>query len=276
MRVVASVDIEGATGIVSKKETREGGIDYNLGKRYLTRDVNAAIEGALEAGATQVVCHDSHGLDCRNILLEDLNPAAEVVRGAPILFFEDLQPEYDACFIVAAHSSYSEERGVLNHLFSSQHFKDIKLNGQPICEAEHTAALAGYCGIPTVLITGDDITCGEMKKYIPDIETAVVKYAISRYAARCLPFSKTGPMIREAAKRALIKAKEGAIRPYTYEGKQDLEIRLNEPYRAKLIAELTEARMPTKDTVAYTARDAMEVYRLLRLVLFLSFSTILS
>jgi D-aminopeptidase len=83
-------------------------------------------------------------------------------------------------------------------------------------------------------------------------------------------------MIREAAKRALIKAKEGAIRPYTYKGKQDLEIRLNEPYRAKLIAELTEARMPTTDTVAYTARDAMEVYRLLRLVLFLSFSTILS
>jgi D-amino peptidase len=173
------------------------------------------------------------------------------------------------------HSSYDEPQGVLNHLFSSVHHKSIKLNGTPISEGEISAAVAGYFGIPTVLVTGDDVTCAEMKRFIPNIETAVVKYAISRFAARCLPFARTEPMIREAAKRAVLKAKEGQIAPYTYKGPQDLTVELNTPYRAKTIAELTKAEYLQPTTIKYTASDAMEVYRVLRLVLYLSNSSLL-
>lgn len=275
MKIVVSVDIEGATGIVSTKETTENGCDYEEGREFLTRDVNAAIEGALEAGATKIELHDSHGLNLRNLIFDKIHPAAEIVRGTPILFFEGLQPGFDACFLVAAHSSYDEPQGVLNHLFSSVHHKSIKLNGTPISEGEISAAIAGHLGIPTVLVTGDDVACVEMQKFIPDIETAVVKYAISRYAARCLPFAKTEPIIREAAKRAVLKTKEGKIQPYRYKGPQELEIELNTPYRAKTIAELTDAKLVNTTTVMYTASDAMEVYRLLRLVLYLSNSSLL-
>jgi len=119
MKVVCSVDIEGASGIVSPKEILEGGIDFDKGREYLTRDVNAAVQGALEGGAKRVVLHDSHGLHQRNLLFEKIHPSAEVVRGTPILFFEDLRAGFHACFIIAAHSSYDEPKGVLNHLFSS-------------------------------------------------------------------------------------------------------------------------------------------------------------
>jgi D-amino peptidase len=269
MRVVVSVDIEGATGIVSRKEAFEGEIDYEKGREFLTRDVNAAVEGALEAGAGRIVLHDSHGLDQRNLLFDKVHPAAEVTRGTPILFFESLKPEFDACFLVALHSSYDESKGVLNHLFSSVHFRSVRLNGRPICEGEITAAIAGHYNIPTVLVTGDDVTCAEMKRFIPGIETAVVKYAISRFAATCLPFAKTEPMIREAARRAVLNAKEGKVEPYRYQGTKDLEIELRSPFQAEVIADLTKAKMNGLTTISYSASDALEVYRYLKLVLYL-------
>jgi D-amino peptidase len=275
MQIVFSVDIEGATGIVSTKETREGGIDYQTGREYLTRDVNAAVEGALEGGASRIVIHDSHGRDHRNILLDKLHASAELVRGTPILFFQDIQPGYDACFIVGAHSSYSEYKGILSHFFSSANFRHVRLNGKDICEMEHTAALAGELGIPTALVTGDDIACAEIKRFIPDIEVAVVKQALSRFAARCLPFGRTEPLIRDAARNAVKKVKEKRIPPYTYSGPQTLEIELTSPYHASVISELTKAECRSS-TVIFETSGASEVYRLLRLVLYLSWSTLMN
>ena len=77
------------------------------------------------------------------------------------------------------------------------------------------------------------MACAEMKKFIPEIETAVVKYAISRYAARCIPLSKTEFLIREAAKRATMKAREEKILPYKYKGPKEVSVDLKTPYRAK-------------------------------------------
>jgi D-amino peptidase len=275
MRVVVSVDIEGATGIVSRKEVFEGEIDYEKGREYLTRDVNAAVEGAVEAGAHRIVLHDSHGLDHRNLLFDKVHPAAEITRGTPILFFEALKPEFDACFLVALHSSHDESKGVLNHLFSSIHFRSVRVNGKPICEGEITAAIAGHYNIPTVLVTGDDVTCAEMKRFIPGIETAVVKYAISRLAARCLPFAKTEAIIRDAAKRAILNAKEGNVEPYRYRGTKDLEIELRTPYQAEVISDLTKAKLKGLSTLSYPAPDALEVYRFLKLVLYLANSSMI-
>ena len=119
------------------------------------------------------------------------------------------------------------------------------------------------------------MACEEMKKFIPEIETAVVKYAISRYAARCVPLSKTEPLIREAAKRATMKAREEKILPYKYDGPKEVSVDLKTPYRAKVIAELTNSRLENTKTIIYKAADAMEVYRFLRLVLYLSLSSIL-
>lgn len=275
MNVVFSVDFEGASGIVSTKEIFESGSEFARGKEYLTHDTNAAVEGALEAGAKRIVVHDSHGLDQRNLLFDKLHPAAEVVRGTPVLFFENLQAEFDACFLIAAHSSYDKPEGVLNHLFSSVHFRSVRIDGRPICEGELSAALAGHLGIPTVLVTGDDVACAELKHFIPEIETAVVKQAISRYAASCLPLSRTEVLIREAAKNALIRVSKNEIPPYRYEGEKVVEIDLRTPYQAAVISELTSAERKAPCTIGYAAANVLEVYRLLRLVLYLVNSSLI-
>lgn len=145
-------------------------LDFDRGREYLTHDVNAEIVDALEAGARRIVLHDSHALEQRNLLFNKLHPAAEVVRGTPVFFFENLQAEFDACFPIAAHSSFDEPEGVLNHLFSRVHFRSVRIDGRPICEEEISAALAGNFGIPKVLVTGDDVACAEMQRFIPEIE----------------------------------------------------------------------------------------------------------
>jgi D-amino peptidase len=261
-----SVDIEGATGVVAQKETSEGAYDYERARRYLTRDVNAAIEGALEGGATRIVLHDTHGLNYRNILFEDLHPAAELVKGMPILFFEGLKPEFDACLLIGMHSS-PWTPGVLSHLFSSEFFRGVRVNGQPVGEGHVTAAMAGELGIPTVLVTGDNLTAKEMKASIPDIETVVVKKAIHRYAAECLTFEKTLPMIREGAKRAMHKAKK--VKPFYYKGPAEVELDLHNPYHASVFAKLLPDVRAEKVTVHYTARDSWDIYRFLTLSLYL-------
>ncbi len=270
MNVVCSVDIEGATAIVSPKEVSERGIDYEKGREYLTRDVNAAVEGAVLARAERIVLHDSHGLDCRNILFDKVHPSAEVVRGTPILFFEDLRAEFDACFLIAAHSSSDEPRGVLNHFFSSAHFKSVRVEGRPVSEGDISAALAGHFGIPTVLVTGDDVCCSKMRRIIPEIETVVVKHAISRYAAICLPFSKTEPLIRDAAKRALERTQKGEIPPYRYDDKpRQVEIDMGTPYQAQVIAELTQGETFGAAGIRWQKKGIIEIFRTLRLALYL-------
>jgi len=260
MKVVVSVDIEGASGVVSTKETEERAFDYELARQYLTHDCNAVVEGALAAGATQIMLHDTHGYDLRNILLDELHPAAEVVRGLPVFFFEQLQPGYDACFLVAAHAGPHRTQALLSHLYTSR-FQEVRFNGTPVDEGEVTAVMAGSLGIPTTLVTGDDMVCADVKAVIPDIETAVVKYSLSRYAARCLPLGRTHTLLKEAAYRALQDLDQR--RPFVYEGPIEVGVLCDTSYHARVYADMGRAEWDGHKWVCYTADDIWDAYRFL-------------
>ncbi|MCD6290666.1 MAG: M55 family metallopeptidase [Anaerolineae bacterium] len=272
MNILISVDMEGASGIVTSRECGyprnpvgdpEANPDYLAGRRWLTGDVNAAVEGAINAGATSFVLHDSHGLNYRNVVLDELHPAVEAVRGAPIIFFElgDLSKAYDAVFLIAMHAR-AGRRALLSHVLSWPLLREVRINGQPVGESQITAALAGHFGIPTVLITGDDVVCEEMKASTGEqIETAVVKYSLSRYAARCLPFSVARERIREAAHRAVKRI--GEIEPLRYSAPITLEVDLNDRQVAWYISWMPEVRYNGDRTVSYTGDDFLSVYRAL-------------
>ncbi|NOZ27059.1 MAG: M55 family metallopeptidase [Chloroflexi bacterium] len=272
MRVLISVDMEGASGIATARECGyprnpvgdpEANPDYLIGRRWLTGDVNAAVEGALDAGATSFVLHDSHGLDYRNVVLDELHPAVEVVRGAPIIFFElgDLDDSYDAAFLIAMHAR-AGRRALLSHVLSWPLLREVRVNGEPVGESQITAALAGHFGIPTVLITGDDVVCEEMRASTGgQIETVVVKHSLSRYAARCLPLSAARQRIREAASRAVKRV--GEIEPLCYTPPITLEVDLNDRQVAWYISWMPGVQYNGDRTVAYTGDDFLTVYRAL-------------
>jgi D-amino peptidase len=272
VRIIISVDMEGASGIVTGSETGyprrrldnpEAALDYLTGRKWLTGDVNAAVEGAIEAGATSFVLHDSHGDDYRNVILDDLNPAVEVVRGAPITLFEyeDLDRTYDAAFLIAMHARAGQP-AILSHVFSWPLMREVRINGLPVGESQLSAALAGCFGIPTVLITGDDVACEEMKACTNgQIETAVVKHSLSRYAAHCLPLATARDRIRQAAHRAIERI--GEIAPYRFEPPIALEVDFNDRQIAGYVSWMPEVVSNGDCTVSFTSDDFLSAFKAL-------------
>ena len=80
MKVYISADMEGISGVVDREDTTIGGRGYERARVLMTADVNAAVAGAYEAGATHVLVNDAHA-KMRNLIVEDLDPGVEVIQG---------------------------------------------------------------------------------------------------------------------------------------------------------------------------------------------------
>jgi D-amino peptidase len=212
MKVYMSVDMEGGTGIASALHMRDTG--YNRMIKMLTQEVNAAIAGAFEAGATEVLVNDAHG-SMTNILIEDLDERAELISGSnkQLCQMEGIDETCDAAFFLGYHAHEGNEDAVLNHTIMGSAVTEIRRNGTVVGETAINAGIAGAYGVPVVLVAGDHILCAEAKRFLGDIETVVTKRAIDRYAARVLPPKKVQALIGDAAKRAL--ARRSQIEPHT-------------------------------------------------------------
>lgn len=272
MKILISADIEGASGVASLKETGyparptgdpETKPDYLNARHWLTADINAAVEGALEAGATRFVLHDSHGTDYRNVDLNELHPAVEVVRGIPIVFYEesDLDKSFDAAFMIGMHAR-AGEAGLISHVLDWPRITAVRINNLAVSESHITVELAGAFGIPTVLITGDDTICAEISEWSGDnIEPAVVKYSLSRYAARCLPLGEAHATIKEAARRGVERAKN--VQPSYLTSPYVLEVDLIDREAARYASWMPGVEYDGNRTITYRHADFLHVYHAL-------------
>jgi D-amino peptidase len=222
MKVYISVDMEGGTGIASAKHMADAG--YTRMCKLLTQEVNAAIAGAFDAGATEVLVNDAHG-SMTNILIEDLDERAELISGSNkwLCQMEGIDETYDAAFFIGYHAHEGNEDAVLNHTIMGAAVTEIKRNGVVVGETAINAGIAGAYGVPVVLVAGDHILCAEAKRFLGDnIETVTTKRAIDRYAARVLPPRKVQTLMREAAKRAL--ANRASVKPHKIEGPIEFQL----------------------------------------------------
>ncbi len=170
MRVYISVDMEGVAGVVHEDQTdpvdpRHAG-EYNRFRRLMTREANAAGEGALAAGATRVLVNDSHWL-MRNLLAEELHPAAELLSGGPKArsMVEGVDLGFDAAMFVGYHAMAGAARAVIDHTYTSI-VHEVKLNGRPAGELAINAALAGIHGVPVALVSGDQALAAEAREVL--------------------------------------------------------------------------------------------------------------
>ena len=164
MKVFISVDMEGVTGITDPEDVLPDGADYARGRRFMTADANAAIRGAFDAGATEVLVNDSHWT-MRNLLLEDLDPRARMIKGLqkPMCMVQGLDASFDAAVFVGYHSCAGTEHGVLNHTLLGKEVQNLLLNDEPIGETRLNALIAGELGVPVVFVAGDDAVCREAR-----------------------------------------------------------------------------------------------------------------
>ena len=184
MKVFISFDMEGVAGIVDWSQCRAPGQPYEEGRRLLLGEVNAAIDGAMAAGATEIVCNDSHGT------MSNLDPAAlhghaTYVSGRhkPLYMMQGLDATADVVFMVGYHGSISGEGSVLSHTYNPAVISHVSLNGVRVGESGINALAALACGVPVGLITGDQQTIGEADPFLAGAERVVVKESVTRFGA---------------------------------------------------------------------------------------------
>lgn len=216
MRVYIEVDMEGISGVMTDdqvfKDRRSP--EYEVARRLMTEDVNAAVEGAIAAGADEVLVNDGHNTGF-NLIIEMLHPNARCLQGTVRPRHEPagLDETFDAAFLVGFHAMAGTQSAVLDHSYSFSKVQNIFLNGRRVGELAIESALAGTLGVPVVLVTGDLALTREATDFLgAGVEVVPVKEGISRFCAACLPLEESRRLIREAAGRAL--GKMGSIKPY--------------------------------------------------------------
>jgi D-amino peptidase len=203
VRIYISADMEGITGLVDAVDVQPGGADYERGRVMMTEDVNAAVRGALAAGATDVLVNDAHG-PMRNLLPDRLHPAARLVRGKPkpMSMLEGLDGSFSAALFVGYHAR-AGTLGVLSHSFLGHEVEDMWLDGRLAGEIGLTHATAAALGVPVVALTGDDAACSEMAEWAPGVAGVAVKKARDRFAAELVPVADARQEIEKTVAAAL-------------------------------------------------------------------------
>lgn len=266
MKVLISVDMEGISGIVHPTETNPDRYDYERGRALMTADANAVITGVLDAEpAAVVLVADAHG-PFRNLLPEELDRRAHLVRGKPrpLGMLGGLDEHTDAVLLVGYHARAGRGPAVLAHTMSDN-VLDVRVAGRSMGEIGLNAAMAGHLGVPVVLLSGDDIACAELGDLVPSAVTVAVKQALGQAAAVVLHPEEARDRLRRAAAEAMTR--RAGVSPLTLAGPLDVEVDLYGTYMVELATLVPGvSRAEGGRTVTFTATDFAEAYRLVLLL----------
>lgn len=204
MKVFISTDFEGVAGIVDWDQIMVGSHDYDLGRRLLLGELNAAIEGAQEAGADIFLVNDSHST-MRNLPPDLIAGRASLLSGKhkPMYMMEGLDGSFDAIFFLGYHGSIGASAAVLSHSYNPRAIWEARLNGRIVGETALNALVAAHYGVPIALVTGDQVTVAEARELSPAPHGVAVKRSVTRYAAESLHPELARERIREGARVAL-------------------------------------------------------------------------
>ncbi len=213
-KLLIAADMEGVTGVTSWDHVSPEHSEYPRFRRLMTQDVNAAIQGAFEAGADEIVVTDGHH-NGANILLEELDPRVRLNTGdaKPFSMVQGIGSDVNGVFFVGYHARAGSADAILDHTWSSRCVANVWLNDILVGETGLNAAVCGHFGVPIVMVSGDQRLCGEVLDLLGPVEVAVVKRATGRFSAECLPPGVSHEKICEAATRAVSRLKTGKAPP---------------------------------------------------------------
>jgi D-amino peptidase len=261
VRIFVSADMEGVAGIARDEQTDPSSPLHAAGRHLLTQEVNAAIEGALEAGVQEIVVSDGHW-NCTNLLPEKLHRRAELVSGYPRRLYmgAGVGPGFDAAFFIGYHASAGTPDAVLEHSYADGGLVlEVRLGGVAQSEGSLNGYLCGCFDCPVALFTGDAAAVSEMHRFRLEVEGVVVKESLGHQAARSLHPDVARERIRAGARRAMQRL--ATIPPLRLEGRAELEVDFVRPAMADSAERVPGVLRVAPRTVAYAAEDYAEVYR---------------
>jgi D-amino peptidase len=269
MKVYISADLEGVAGIVHGEHTLRDGKEHDRARKLMTYEVNAAIEGALEAGATVVLVNDSHGT-MRNIIPEELHEAAELLTGSskPLSMMQGIDSSFDAALFIGYHARRGAYTGVLEHTYHGGVVNDVLINDKPMGETGINAAMAGYFKVPVVLVTGDSVVTEEARSILGSVETVTVKEGVGRFAARCVSPLKARVLIKKGAARALKNVHK--FKPFRIKQPIKIDVSFIHTGMTEMAELLPGTRRIDGRTVSFISDDYLEAFKALRAMITLA------
>ncbi|MGM9654141.1 MAG: M55 family metallopeptidase [Butyricicoccaceae bacterium] len=211
MKVFISADIEGTTLTTHWEQTRTlTDVRAREHCRQMTDEVRAACEGAIAAGASEIVVKDAHGKGI-NIDPTGLPECVQLIRnwtGDPLSMAYGCDESFDAAMFIGYHSAAGRCGNPLSHTETTL-TTSVRLNGLVCSEFLLYSWACARMGVPTVLLAGDKMLTEDSRGLHPRLKTVAVKDGFGAMI-RCLHPKVACDRIRQAAREALQQDLTGA------------------------------------------------------------------
>jgi D-amino peptidase len=265
LKVYISVDMEGIAGIVTADQLSPTGFEYARAREFMTGEALAAVAGARDAGATQIVVSDSHG-NGENLLIDKFPPDVTIIRSwpRPLMMMQGIDSSFAAAVFIGYHASTTNTAGVRAHTISSAHLAEVALDGVPMPESGINAAIAGYFGVPVVAISGDNVAVGEAQSLIGAMEGAVVKQAISFHAAATMTPEAAQLLVRQMVKAGV--QRRASLKPYVVRAPVRLDVLFKNYTPAEMLTYLPNVQRTSSHGIRFEGRDILQVSRFLEFI----------
>lgn len=264
MKILIAADMEGVSGVVHWDHVTSTHQEYARFRRIMTADVNAAITGAFDGGADEVIVTDGHG-GAKNILIEELDTRARLNSGSTraLAMVQAIDEGVDGAMFVGYHARAGTANAILDHTWSGL-VADVWLNGMPVGEIGLNAAVCGHFGVPVLMLSGCQGACEEARALLGDVETVAVKRASGRMGAECLPPAIAQQAIQAAAQRAVQRLRAGqSPAPLRIGTPVTLDIAFGHSNMADPVAIMPGVQRQGRQ-VTLSAEDMPTAYRLFR------------
>ena len=270
VKILISADMEGVCGVTSwvqvmppeLGQTPSSTVEYERARLRLTKEVNAAAQGAFAAGASEVIVNDSHD-GMRNLVPEELHEGVRFITGndKELGMVQGLQEGVDGVFFVGYHAKAGTPAAPLAHTWTG-YVQDVRLNGQSTGEFGLNAAIAGHFDVPVLLITGDDKAVAQCQAFSGEaVVGVVVKEGYSTFSAIHLHPHKAQQLIREAAEQAV---KTSQAKPWTFPTPCAVEVDFDHQTRADQCLYLPGVSRVGERSIGFSASDALSMNQLFR------------
>ena len=266
MKIYISADMEGVAGAVTGEQLGPQGFEYQRFREFMTQEVNAAVEAALAAGATEIVVSDSHG-NGQNLLIEKLPKNVTLVRAfpRPLMMMQGIDETFAGAIFLGYHTGTTNARGVRAHTMSSARLADVRLQGASVSEAGINAAIAGHFNVPVIMVSGDDAAVEETAALLGDVEGATVKWSYGFHSAKTLMPEAAQQLIREKVRKAVGRIKD--FKPYKLKPPVRLDVRFKSYRPAEVLSYLSIVERTDAHSIRFTGKDMIEVSKFLEFIL---------
>lgn len=263
LKVYISADMEGVAGLVANDQMQPSGNDYARGRQLMTAEVNAAIAGAFDAGATEVIVNDAHGTEM-NLVAESLDRRAILITGRPkpLGMMQGIDGNCDAAVFIGYHAQAATADAILDHTYSGN-TRLVRLNGVPVGEYGLNVGVAAQFGVPVVFVSGDRALATEVQRGDANTVVLAVKDPVGTTAAATMHPAVADEKIRQGVASALRQRERIKPRPL---GEVELSVELTRTSQADLAMMVPGMRRAAPRIVSYKARDAAAASRMLDLI----------